>query len=95
MKSIRRLLCAVFLGAIGLGITPACGGGGSCTVKDCAQFGGTGSVTFTKCYFGVAPIQTTLEDAKGNVFFDCTDASVSETCTESTVDAEFNYCSAH
>lgn len=93
MKAIHRIVCAVVLGALGLGIAPACGGG-SCLIKDCADFGGTSGVKFTKCYSGISPIQTTLEDPKGNVFFDCTDASVTETCTGATVDAEYDYCAS-
>jgi hypothetical protein len=73
-------------------VVPACNG--DCEVKTCDMFGGSVSVTFTKCYAGVSPIETTLEDPNGNQFFDCTDPP-GGTCTEATVTAESNYCYTH
>jgi hypothetical protein len=79
----------------GFGLVLACltlvGCGGNCREKTCADFNGSSARTFTKCYYGAGPIETTLIDPQGKTFYDCTD-SPGDTCTEATVDAEFNYC---
>src|SRR4051812_42494636 len=72
--------CFAFSGVVVvLGASPSCGG--NCEEVACSKFGGSASVTFTKCYFGAAPLETTLTDPSGDEFFDCTDP-VGGTCTE-------------
>jgi hypothetical protein len=81
--------------ALALSLASCGGADDSCLQKSCADFGGSASVGFTKCYSGVGPLRTQLEDADGQVFFDCTDKSASDTCIEETVAAEEAYCAAH
>lgn len=64
----------------------------NCDVHSCSEFdGATNQKTFTKCYYGISPMETVIEDEAGNEIYDCTDGAT-ETCTGATVDAEFAYC---
>ena len=93
---ISRVLMSALVLTLGGAATETATGcsSGDCRSVTCAEIAGSLSnngKSFTKCYRGVAPIETTIEDESGNVIYDCTDGSDS-TCTEATVNAEFAYC---
>lgn len=68
-----------------------------CERKRCAELGDgkleTNGKSYTKCYLGTDPLETSLEDEQGKVFFRCTD-SPSHSCLAPSVDAMFAYCGA-